>query len=369
MTMPDTAALDACVTGATQQVIVRAALYLGETELTAVSLGGGSVKADARRTQTRDASLELLPDGTHDTDDLYRLVSVPGTTVKLWRGFVLADASELLVPLGVFVVESAEWKEQASGSSLSVSCADLSVRIARAVWADPMQIAAGTNLAAAITSILQDRWPLVTTNMPEALYSETLGAKATLGTSTSGDPWADACALAEAHGYILMFDADGVAVLRTQPTAATVPVFSFAPGATALMTERDRETKLTDTYNGVIATGEGPEIATPIRAEAWDEDPTSPTYRYGLFGQVPYLYSSSLLTTQAKAQAAADARLAQLLGRSTSLSWSQIVHPGLAPLDVVEVETTETKRYILDAIDMPLSIGGTMTATARELRT
>ena len=72
---------------------------------------------------------------------------------------------------------------------------------------------------------------------------------------------------------------------------------------------------------------------------------------------------------QAKAQAAADARLTQLLGRSTSLSWSQIVHPGLAPLDVVEVETTETKRYILDSIDMPLSIGGTMTATARELRT
>jgi len=109
------------------------------------------------------------------------------------------------------------------------------------------------------------------------------------------------------------------------------------------MTERDRETKLTETYNGVIATGEGPEIATPVRAEAWDDDPTSPTYRYGLFGQVPYLYSSSLLTTQAKAQAAADAKLAQLLGKSTSLSWSQIVHPGLAPLDVVEVETVVSR--------------------------
>jgi len=49
------------------------------------------------------------------------------------------------------------------------------------------------------------------------------------------------------------------------------------------------------------------------------------------------------------------------------LSWEQVSHPGLAPLDVVAVELPDgtTQTFILDSLTVPLSATDVMSATAR----
>ena len=96
-------------------------------------------------------------------------------------------------------------------------------------------------------------------------------------------------------------------------------------------------------------------------------EPASPTYRYGPFGAVPTFNSSPLITSQAQAETVAAAMLAATLGKTEQLSWEQVTHPGLAPLNVVRVQSTggPSSTYILDAVTVPLTATDVMTATAR----
>jgi hypothetical protein len=158
--------------------------------------------------------------------------------------------------------------------------------------------------------------------------------------------------------------------VRKVSTAVAGPSFVFARGSWATITEMTKNSPLERIYNGVIATGEGSELAAPVRGEAWDDNPLSPTYRYGPFGQAPYFYSSSLMTTVDQCEEAAAKILAGLLGRVEDLSWASAVHPGLAPYDVVGIEEADGSitSYVLDAVSIPLDLGGPMIATAREVK-
>ena len=134
------------------------------------------------------------------------------------------------------------------------------------------------------------------------------------------------------------------------------------------MTSQSKVVAADQTYNGVIVTGEGSGVGdAPPRGEAWDLNPASPTYVAGPFGSVPTFYSSPLITTTDQAAAVAASMLAQTLGKVEQLSWEQVTHPGLAPLDVVAVELPDgtTQTFILDSLTVPLSATDVMSATAR----
>jgi hypothetical protein len=247
-------------------------------------------------------------------------------------------------------------------------CSDLSARISRARWTQPYAIGAGTGLAAAIVAALQACWPGVDTAIDSSVMSETLGAQAVFQGGADSDPWADISGLADAFGYLLAFDPAGVVRAQTIPSAAAgSPVFTFAVGATAIMTKQQRQLLADQTYNGIIVTGEGSAIDTPPRGEAWDLNPSSPTYLYGPFGAVPKFYSSPLITTADQATKVATNMLAGVLGKTEQLSWEQVVHPGLCPLDVVQVCATDgsSALYLLDSLTIPLTATDAMSAIAR----
>lgn len=352
-----------------QRVVVRCTAHLDGSQVAELDVTGGSVTADARRTKQRDASLQFAPRQDLGLEAAYDLLVTSGLQLQLERGFMLADGT-LMAPLGRFVVDVPTYKRTASGAELSVTCSDLSARVSRARWSDPYQIEAGSSLADALNALLLNRWPAVTSAIYAAAIPDVIGAQAVFGAGEASDPWADACGLAAAHGYALLFDPTGAAVLRTEPVLdPSAAVFTFARGATAIMTEATRTSPLERTYNGVIVSGEGSELETPVRGEAWDENPGSATYRYGPFGQVPMFYSSPLITTAEQAEQAARTRLAGVLGRVEQLSWSSVVHPGLQPLDVVGVEGEDATPayYVIDALTIPLGPGEAMGAVAREI--
>jgi len=361
--------IDELVTSPVQTIIVTCAAYLGEDEVATLDVAGGSVTADARRSQMRDGSIELAPSAEMDLREMYELLSTPGLEISLRRGFRLPDESDLTVPLGRFIVDEVSYSSSASGERLSATLTDLSTRIARARWSDPYQVVSGTALAEALNDILLDRWHGVRSAITTDNCPDTMATGCIFEAGSESDPWSDACSIAEAYGYALFFDADGFASVRTIPDPASEPPrFAFRRGSTAIVTDETHVMPMEQIRNGVIASAEGSEIETPVRGEAWDDDPASPTYRNGPFGMVPRFYSSPLLTTQGMCETAAESMLRMMLGRSETLSWQHVVHPGLVPLDVVAIEDEDGvgHRYVIDSLTIPLDIGSAMTAKARD---
>lgn len=362
--------LSELVTASSQKVYISGALHHAGALVCELAITGGTVTADARRSLVRDGSVDLAPTSDHSQLELKDLLSAPGAEVTLERGFELADGTRIGAALGRFIVDEVTYKRTPAGETLSATLSDLSKRVSRARWADPYQIEAGTPVAIALNAILMDRAPTIASDISTGNTDGILGAGVIFEGGESSDPWASAGQVAASFGYVLTIDAAGHAVTRPEPALDPKrAVFTFARGATAIRTDESRTSPLERTYNGVIVTGESPDLEEPVRGEAWDENPASPTYCLGPFGRVPTFYSSPLIATTEQAEAAAGTLLAGVLGRVEQLSWNQLVHPGLRPLDVVLVEDASGVEvpYILDAITFPLSVDGAAGAVAREI--
>jgi hypothetical protein len=183
-----------------QRPVVACEVYQSGTLVAEPRVTGGSVTADARRSIMRDATIEFAPDRDLALDELWALLVTPGTTVALSRGFRLADGSDMLVPLGRFVPDAPELKRGPAGSALSLAATDIAIKIQRARWADPYQIASGTTLASALSELLRDRYPQVETAITTDICPETMGAGLVTEAGDGSDPWADAVSLAGAFG-------------------------------------------------------------------------------------------------------------------------------------------------------------------------
>ena len=206
--------IDELVTQPAQTVVVTCTAYLAGTEVASLDVTGGSVTADARRSQLRNGSAEFAPSDDLTLAEAYDLLSTPGLELALARGFRLPDDSEVTAALGRFIVDEASYGTAADGEQLAATLSDLSARIARARWTDPYQIASGTALADALNGVLVDRWADVSTTITSSNCPDTLAAGCVFEAGSDSDPWADASALATAHGYVLYFDQIGRAAGR-----------------------------------------------------------------------------------------------------------------------------------------------------------
>jgi hypothetical protein len=298
-------------------------------------------------------------------DDASSWLMPYGNEIRVWRGVELDDGTVEEVPLGVFVITNVEVTESPGGAKVQVTGVDRSIKISRARWTEPYRVAAGAT-ETAIGAILLDRWLDVETSFSA---TNTTVTRAFLGSDSSNDPWKDALKFAEAIGYDLFFDGDGVAVLnpvRDYETAS--PDAVYLEDDEAVVLEVRRAINADETYNGVIATGEGTVGTGVYRGEAWDDDPDSPTYRYGAFGLVPRFYSSPLIESDDQAQSAAEAILSRSKGLTEQIDWRQITDPSLDVADVVAIVNTVTKvnkTLVIDRLTIPLDPTAPMSAVAR----
>ncbi|MDP1877972.1 MAG: DUF5047 domain-containing protein [Actinomycetota bacterium] len=325
----------------------------------------GSVDMDARRSIGRTADLELTATDTLTAAQVYDLVMTPGVEITVHRGLIVDGVAEL-VPLGVFATDNAV-KPRAASGSVPWAGSDRSKRIARARFTDAYPISAGTSLAAAGTALLQSRWSGTPVDFTNVL--DVLAADVVYDAGAESDPWKEAVALFADHGYDLAFDGLGVARALPVVDPSTVDaVFDFGSGESNLVTGGETEGTFEFTYNGAIVTGEGTGVAAPVRGEAWDDDPASPTYSLGAFGRVPYFQQSSILTTTAMCELAARTILARVKGRRQTVRWPSIVNPALTPLDVVTTTVDAGRsRLVLDKMRIPLRASEEMTSIAREV--
>ena len=296
--------------------IIQVDVYSVGVKVATIYPNDGSVTVDSRRTIRRTVSMTVVDeDGTLTPGQgaVTGLLNPYGTELFVYRGVEYTDGERELVPIGVFVLTQVAVNEGEAGEVISLQGSDRSIRVSRNKFLDPYRISSGTLLESALVTLLRDRWIDVQTDFPStgvALPDVVIEAQ------SGNDPWAAAINIAEAFGYDLAFDADGVVRMRIIPDVTIDdPVEVYEDGSEAVLTSVSRTFDSGRSYNGVIVTSQGSQVDAPFRAIVWDENPNSPTYRFGAFGEVPFFYTSSLITTPDQAAVTAAALLRKATGQ------------------------------------------------------
>lgn len=337
---------------------------------------GGSVTVDIDRDIRREAgSIELVdPTGVltplNVTDMLSPLV---GNELRLYRGVEYSDGTSEMIPLGVFLWQQVSITDDGNGLKISLgTLQDRAIRISSARYFRSIPILTSTAVETVIATIVEQAWPEVTySGGAFPATNQTINSVA-YGVEGDSDPWQDARDLADQFGYRLYFDQLGQLALSAIKSASdATSVITYGSSGELMITSLSKQWDITDTYNGVIAIGQGSGLITPSRGVAWDDDASSPTYYLGDFGLRPRFYSSPFLLTDTQADAAAYAQLAKTLGVSEKLTWTQLVDPSLDVDDAVTIVRSSmniSTKYRLDRMSIPLAATESMSAEARTRR-
>jgi hypothetical protein len=349
----------------------RCEVYSENLKLTELKVISGSVSVDSRRDVRRTCTITVVDEtGELTPTTTFDILTPFGHELRLFRGVRLADESEEMVPLGVFVITNVTMKDSSDGLQIVVEGSDRSIKISRQKFIDnDFYIPNGTAKETAITNLLTDRWPDVQTQFFATGQTTTL-LYPTL--DSDRDPWRSAVRIAESAGLDLFFDVDGVAKLRSIPDPdVEVEVQTYEENEEAVLLNITRSLSVDDTFNGVIYTGEGSNLTLGVSGQAWDENPASATYRYGPFGEVPKFMSSPTILTAAEANTAAANELKKVLGATEKIDWTQIVNPAHDVYDLVKIIRPLSgidARVVLDSLTIPLSPEQSMSAIARVRR-
>lgn len=312
-------------------------------------VAGGSVAVDATSDVRRQLDLTIAdPTLAPKAGDTTGPLTPFGTELYVRRGIAFPNGTVEWVPLGWFRIQ------QVSASlgldALKVQGVDRSRTVADAKFLTPTQSVTTNTVPNEIKRLVQQA-------IPGAVFTDTTG-------STSSTPdlvweqerWPAISDLARSIGAEVFFDADGKCLLRAVPSISNAVAWYVDAGEGGVMVSGSQETSRESTYNGVVATGERTDQFAAYTSTKTDDDPASPTYWLGPYGQVPYFYTSASITTQAQADAAASGLLARTKGLTRSVSLSSIPNPALDAGDVVQVVFPDGtyERHIVDSLTIPL---------------
>lgn len=352
--------LDA-LTKTDQRLLVKAEVLQSGVTVRELEVVGGSINVDAnspmrRRCSLQLADIDLIPLGWGD-------LMVPTSEIKVQAGLRL-DTGDELVPVGIFGVGNPQMEDSGDQVSFSVEGFDRSRKISRGLMTTVYVVASGTNYTTAIEAIIEARFPgqftfsfsLVTDTTPRILLKP------------GDNVWERVQQMASAIGHVLYFDPAGTLVLKPIPDPETDPVVDYFVEGEKLTGIR-RALSDEKCFSRVMVWGERPGGA-PVFAEAKDLDPSSPTYINGPFGDVPFPYTSSLVTSTAQAQRVADGYLRSFKGLTERCEIKGVPNPALEAGDVVQAKRDRIKanaNYVLDVFSFPLGLGE-LEGTARERR-
>lgn len=367
---PTTAKFKAAV-ATNHRVIAKAEVWNSERKLIDLNIDSGKVNVTSSNAIRRTCEIHLTTDRTADNlvpDNGFDYLAPFGNQLKLFRGIQFDDGTTEYIPLGVFVITEVKATDTNDGVDMVIRGEDKSIIVSRNKWTSAYQMVNGT-LEASLTALLQNRYPDIKIDFPTTNVSIN---QIILGSDSSLDAWQDAVKIAELVGYDLFFDVKGTCTMKQFPSLdASSVVATYKEGSGTTVTEIDRNISTKETYNGVIYTIEGSQVTTPIRVEVWDEDTTSPTYRYGVFGSVPTFVNTNLISTTAEAIKAASLLLNTVIGAQEQIDFSAIVDPSLDANDVVYIKSSGAKvdrTVIIDSLDIPLEYNGTLSVKTRVVR-
>lgn len=315
------------------------------------------------RCQAVDPTGEITPRNTGE------ILTPYGTELRAWRGVRYSDGTEEVAALGVFRLARSSITYKADGTSdITLEAYDRSRTIQRDKFTSPYVIEANSNILTAIREIVKR-------TLPDVEYDSittSLSTTAPMLLDTGADPWQACLDLAKSMGCEIFFDVEGRLVIAPPPDIHAQPseAFRYVEDDRCTMIDLARDFSDEQGFNGVVVTGESPgDEAPPVRGEAWDETASSPTYRYGPYGEVPMFVTDNTAKTGEDCEKIAKAQLALLLGIPAQLAITAIVNPSYEAGEVVRVKLERSGvdgLYGIDAFNVPLSASATQRLSLRE---
>lgn len=359
--------------------VVKCELLVDDVNTTEITdIVDGIVTLDSTAAIRGSCQVTLVDsDGRLTPTEATDLLMPYGNEIKLSRGVKLrVSGDEEFVPLGIFLITRTTISETPEGLVIQLDGYDRAKRFEYNRLTAPYKIASGTNVVTAIQELLESKDANVEFASTTTNYTT---PKVVLEEQT--DVWSGALQLAQAIGYTVYFDNDGLCRIEPVPDIDDSPVVwtydTSQVTSTLLGIEQTFDRELT--YNHVIASGETSGTTAPVRGEAFDNDPESPTNIDGKLGDVPYFMVSPFIVTADQAEDAARRQLQKVIGGVEEMSFNAIVNPAHQPDDFVLVKHTRTYAdgedvalvdavYALDAVTIPLAPAGVMSARTRRRR-
>lgn len=332
---------------------------------TEIPVMAGSVildgSADVRST------LDLTTDGTGMwPNQAADLLAPYGNEIFVRRGIQYGNGTVEWCSLGYFRIQTPEQDSPVNGP-IRVEAVDRMRAIIDGRLLTPVQFLATDTYGTVVSQLITAVYPSATIQWDDATDAVAVG-RALIAEETRFEFLDD---LIRSQGKIWYWDHRGILVI-TNPPSATDPVWDVTAGTDGVLVSAHRRITREGVYNAVVASGEAADTATPARAVAFDNLPTSPTYFYGRFGPVPRFYTSPFLLTDAQALTAAQSLLQQQLGLPYNVEFASSPNPALEPYDPVRVSfaaSAGTEIHVIDRLTVPLTEADPLTATTREQTT
>lgn len=332
----------------------------------------GSVSVDGTAAIRRSCSVTIIdPLGTVTPEGAHSDIAPYGSEIRPYRGVRYDDGTEEYVPLGVFRISDVSVSDTATGGvEISIEAYDRSRTIQRDKFTDTYVIPAGTNIMTAIKTLVEQTFP----DIEYDTVSTTRVTTAPMVFDVNDDPWEAITTLALSLGCTPYFDVYGrfIVAPASDADALSSPDFILVEGEDCPMTSLSRQFSDEPGFNGVIVIGESPgDDLPPVRKEVWDEEPTSPTYRYGPYGEVPYVHTDQNVKTAEEALIVGQQLLAQMLGATATITVTSMVNPTLEVGSVVSVKRARSHVdgvYTAEAFDIPFASDTMQGLTLRERR-
>lgn len=329
------------------------------TVVTPLQVVGGSVTLDRRASILGRLTIDLAEPARIPTVS-GGVLTPYGYELAVSRGIRYPDGTTELMPLGVFPIQVSKVDDT---SLTSIQAYDRAQLVSDARFEDDYSIAAGTNYATAIQTMIS-----VAVTGLTFLFSSTAYTTPLLTFTAKDDRWKAAQEMAKAIGCELFFNGAGQCVLRPEPAADAVPVWTVSEGAGGALVRAAIALDRAPAYNRVIASGSSATAAAVYRGVATDNNPASPTYYLGPFGRKPRFYSSPFITSNAQATTAAQGILTAGLGLGRSVDLSAIPNPAVEPGDPIRVVRAQLELdevHIPDVITFGLGAETAMTMSTR----
>lgn len=285
-----------------------------------------------------------------------------GQELYVERGIRYSDALVEYVGLGYFRIDTLS-QEDVTAPVISIKGQDRMAGIVEGRLLEPRQFLNGTTFGVVVENLVTDIYPNATIEWDDSTDLATL----TRSIIVEEDRFGFLNDAITSRGKIWYWDHRGVLVIKDIP-AQDEPVYEIRNGTLGVLVSLPRTLTREGATNAIVATGEGADTLTPVRGVAIDDDPDSPTYFFGSFGQVPEFYSSSFLETEAQCEAAAQSILERRLGIFYDVSFGTIVNPALEPYDpvLIKAQYNEAQQnFTLDVVEIPLYVDGVMTSQTR----
>jgi hypothetical protein len=271
-----------------------------------------------------------------------------------------------LVPLGTLVIATVEidWPQ------VRLTAYDRAWLASKSRFDTPYAVAKGTLVTEAIQALVERSLPAGKAVFDLPSTTETTPS---LVFDADADPWEAAQQLGLSIGQ-LFHDVWGTTTLAAEPDPTQDDPdwrFSDRDGDDGALVSVTPRLDASDAVSGVVLTAENQSLSVPLRAVAWDTDPSSPTFYQGPFGRrLAPPESTDKAGSQAQLNAAAQAQMQRKVGLAAGLRLSGL----WAPLDVSELvlvqhERTQTDQVLMtDSVTLGLRASAVLEANTRERR-